>query len=122
MNIYLRESIHYKEINRFYEYQVEAFKTATYSNKGNNLYYVGLGLGEAGEVQGKIKKIMRDYDGHVNDEMKSAIIDELGDTLWYLAGICSELNVDFEQIAKRNLDKLQDRQKRGVIKGSGDYR
>ena len=106
----------------FNEYQELAFRTASYPNKGSNIYYPALGLGEAGEVQGKVKKVMRDNDGVLTDEFKHAIIDEMGDVLWYIAALSSELQTDLSEVAKRNIAKLEDRRKRGKIGGSGDYR
>jgi len=47
---------------------------------------------------------------------------ELGDVLWYLSNIASDLGLSLSQIAKTNLDKLEDRKERDVIKGEGDDR
>lgn len=107
-------------------YQMAATSTAVYPGKGTGsplaLAYVGLGLGEAGEVQGKLKKVIRDDGGVLSDEKRAAIAAELGDLLWYIAAIASELKYDLEDIAQANLDKLSDRRNRGVISGSGDNR
>ncbi len=84
--------------------------------------YDGLGLGEAGEVQGKIKKIIRDNGGIITPEAVDGIKDELGDTLWYIASMCENLGITLKDVAKANIDKLQDRRKRGVLGGSGDNR
>ena len=46
----------------------------------------------------------------------------MGDVLWYLSQLASELDIDLGEIAQRNLDKLFDRKSRGVIGGSGDKR
>ena len=47
----------------FIEYQRKAWTTAKYRNKGNNIYYPTMGLGsEAGEVLGKVKRMMRDQN------------------------------------------------------------
>lgn len=86
------------------------------------LGYAGLGMGEVGEVQGKIKKVLRDSGGVITDEVRVAIAGELGDCLWYLAATAEELGLDLGQIAQANLDKLADRKARGVIQGSGDKR
>ena len=83
---------------------------------------VGLGLGEAGEVQGKIKKLLRDDNGAISDEKRLAIAAELGDLLWYVAQACNELDVRLCDVARLNLAKLADRQERGVLQGSGDTR
>ena len=86
------------------------------------LAYDGLGLGEAGEVQGKIKKIIRDDGGRITERGKEAIILEIGDTLWYLASLCQNLGTTLEHAATANIEKLQDRHVKGTVHGSGDYR
>ena len=111
------------ELYHFDLYQVKAEETAIYPNKGDNLYYPALGLaGEAGEVCEKIKKIMRDHNGLPNKEQKQEIAKELGDVLWYVAALATELNSHLSCIADSNIQKLQSRSKRKVIKGSGDNR
>ena len=98
-------------------YQEQAFTTATESSR--NLYYMTLGLtGEAGEIANKVKKVMRDGKTLDLDDIKK----EIGDVLWYVAGLCTVTGIPLEEVAKTNLAKLADRQKRGVIGGSGDNR
>jgi len=84
--------------------------------------YDGLGLGEAGEVQGKIKKIIRDNGGYITPEAIDEIKSELGDTLWYITSMCENLGITLEDVANSNIEKLHDRQKRSVLGGSGDNR
>ena len=107
-------------------YQTKVAETAIYPESGTGsplaLAYVGLGLGEAGEIQGKIKKILRDNGGVVDDGARIGIMKEIGDELWYLARLCSELSLDFGAVAYQNLEKLADRRERGVLQGSGDDR
>ena len=99
------------------DYQKNAAETAIYSSK-HSVIYPALGLAaEAGEVANKVKKILRDGDFD-----RKAIADEIGDCLWYIAALCRDLNISMNDVAKTNLFKLQDRQKRGVISGSGDNR
>jgi NTP pyrophosphatase (non-canonical NTP hydrolase) len=110
----------------FTDYQLATDATAVYPEVGTGsvlaLAYVGLGLGEAGEVQGKIKKILRDDAGVVSPEKREQIAGELGDVLWYVARAADELGYSLEQIARANLAKLADRSERGVLQGSGDNR
>jgi NTP pyrophosphatase (non-canonical NTP hydrolase) len=47
---------------------------------------------------------------------------ELGDCLWFIAGICYSQNISLEEIAIQNLAKLASRKERGVIDGNGDNR
>lgn len=108
----------------FNSYQTRASKTAIYPTDGlNGLLYTSLGLvSEAGEVAGKVKKILRDNGGVMSDERKEQLIDELGDVLWYCAMISNELKTNLGAVASRNIDKLEDRKNRNVIGGSGDNR
>lgn len=110
----------------FNDYQQRAVATAIYPEKRTGspmaLAYVGLGLGEAGEVQGKIKKILRDNGGELTPDNRGAIAKELGDLLWYVAVTAEEIGVWLGSIAQGNLDKLADRAERGVLQGSGDNR
>ena len=99
------------------DYQKNAAETAIYSSK-HAVICPALGLAaEAGEVANKVKKILREGDFD-----RKAIADEIGDCLWYIAALCRDLNISMNDVAKTNLFKLQDRQKRGVISGSGDNR
>lgn len=86
------------------------------------LAYDGLGMGEAGEVQGKIKKIIRDNGGIITDEVRKEIIFEMGDTLWYLASMCQTLGISLEEVANMNIEKLKNRHVKGTVHGSGDNR
>tara|TARA_Y100001968_G_C19391330_1_gene735759 strand:- start:169 stop:498 length:330 start_codon:yes stop_codon:yes gene_type:complete len=104
-------------------YQHKSRSTALYPNVGNNPIYPTLGLaGEAGEVADKVKKILRDKDGVFDQASKEAIKLELGDVLWYVAQLSSELGFELESVAQANLDKLTNRASRGLISGDGDNR
>ncbi len=100
-----------------------ARKTAVYPNIGRNISYPALGLcGEAGEVADKIKKIFRDKNGKVGVKTRRELVKEMGDVLWYLSTLSSELKVDLNDVAKKNLEKLNTRKKQNKLKGSGDNR
>jgi NTP pyrophosphatase (non-canonical NTP hydrolase) len=104
------------------DYQRLSRRTAEYPRDAW-LAYPALGLaGEAGEVAEHAKKAIRDDRGQVSDERRNAIAAELGDVLWYVAQIATELGLDLDQIANANLQKLLSRQQRGVLSGSGDNR
>jgi NTP pyrophosphatase (non-canonical NTP hydrolase) len=107
----------------FTEYQTQSRRTAKYPAIGHPVIYPTLGLtNEAGEVAGKIKKIFRDKGGVIGEAEREALKSELGDVLWYLAQVCTELDILLEDVAGYNLKKLLDRLERGKIGGSGDNR
>jgi NTP pyrophosphatase (non-canonical NTP hydrolase) len=107
----------------FSEYQRLSRRTATYPHAGEDMTYPALGLcGEAGEVAEKVKKTIRDDEGVLSDERREALARELGDVLWYTAQLATEAGLDLEEIAADNLEKLLSRQRRGVLRGSGDDR
>jgi NTP pyrophosphatase (non-canonical NTP hydrolase) len=104
------------------EYQRLSRRTAEYPREAW-LAYPALGLaGEAGEVAEHAKKAIRDDGGSVSNERKTAMSKELGDVLWYVAQIATELGLDLNAIAEENLQKLLSRQQRGALSGSGDDR
>ena len=77
-----------------------------------------LGLvGEAGEFAEKIKKVYRD---NVMDN--AAILNELGDVLFYVTALANYFGSSLQQVMEMNIAKLNDRKQRGVISGSGDTR
>jgi NTP pyrophosphatase (non-canonical NTP hydrolase) len=107
----------------FTEYQTKSRATAKYPVIGHGVIYPVLGLtNEAGEVAGKIKKIFRDKEGNFGDAEREALKAELGDVLWYISQVCTELDIPLDEVAEANIAKLLDRQARGKIQGDGDNR
>jgi NTP pyrophosphatase (non-canonical NTP hydrolase) len=104
------------------DYQVKAWGFAMYPGAGyNNLEYPTLGLtGEAGEIANKVKKVQR--DNRLVSDVRDDLASELGDVLWYVAALATELGLDLDDLAYDNLQKLNSRAVRGVIGGSGDNR
>lgn len=101
------------------------------------LEYLTLGLAsEAGEVAGKMSKLIRgdyteygdaDEGGKVPvridlDEFKDHLTKELGDVMWMVSEICNVADITIADVMQANLDKLESRKNRDVIKGSGDDR
>lgn len=107
----------------FNKYQEESIKTAIYPDS-HLIVYPALGLaGEAGEVANKVKKFVRDgYDVEDFELKKIELAYELGDVLWYCAALARDLDFSLEDIAKHNINKLQDRARRGTLQGDGDNR
>lgn len=107
----------------FSDYEDIVMLLAVYPDKGNNFVYPALGLtGEAGEVADKIKKVLRDKQGKLSESDRVSILKELGDVLWYLAAMASELKSSLKEVAGMNVSKLLDRNKRNVLHGEGDNR
>lgn len=107
----------------FNDYQTKSRATAKYPVIGHGVIYPTLGLvNEAGEVAGKIKKVFRDKDGEFSAETREALKAELGDVLWYVSQVATELDLSLDEIADANIAKLLDRLERGKIKGDGDNR
>lgn len=78
---------------------------------------------EAGEVSGKIKKMIRDKGG---DAMAPGFVDdmikEMGDVLWYMSETASAVDTRLQNIAEMNYEKLKSRAGRGKLNGDGDNR
>ena len=107
----------------FNDYQTLSRRTALYQDKGRNFIYPTLGLaGETGEVAEKVKKILRDKNGTVDEQTKESLKKELGDVLWYLSQLATEFGLSLDDIADTNLKKLLSRLERGKIGGDGDER
>ncbi len=107
----------------FRTYQLESRKTWNLIHMDHPIVYPTMGLlNEAGEVAGKIKKIFRDKNGKIGEEDRLALKSELGDVLWYLTQIATELGLTLEEVAEANLAKLFDRLERDRIQGDGDER
>lgn len=105
----------------FNEYQALAKTTAIYPEH-LKLIYPTLGLaGETGEVVEKVKKLLRGGDTPT-PEFIDSVTKELGDVLWYLATIATDLDLTLEQVVEANITKIQSRQARGILHGSGDDR
>ena len=106
----------------FNAYQNAARETALYADD-YRITYPALGLAsEAGEVAGKVKKVLRDRGGKFEKDQIAAIKDELGDVLWYVASLAADLGIAMDEIAAGNIEKLHSRLERGAIQGDGDKR
>ena len=115
------------------EYEQQAHRTIA-GHAAENISYLSFGLvAEVGEVADKIAKAVRRGEISINndeliikrgsgEELTQYIADELGDVLWFVAMMARRLGVSLEEVMRHNLDKLADRQNRGVIIGDGDNR
>ena len=69
----------------------------------------GVGLAaESGEFLEIIKKML--FQGKPwNDANREHLIVELGDVMWYVAQACMALDVSFDDVVERNVEKLKAR-------------
>ena len=111
------------KLETFESYQRESRKTWRLIPTDHPVVYPTLGLAnEVGEVAGKIKKIFRDKGGHISEDDRQALKQELGDVLWYFTQICTELGLTLEEVAQGNREKLLSRLEWDHIGGEGDNR
>lgn len=104
------------------EYQNFAWETAFYPTD-MRIIYPALGLsGETGEVADKVKKVYRDNNGEFDNERRKGIAKELGDVMWYVANIATDLGYRLSEIAQMNVEKLNKRRDNNTLIGNGDER
>lgn len=118
------------------EYQDGCKKTAIYRDKlppkiltditlstwHGVAYCAGKLNGEAGEIAELVFKAQRDDGCYLTADRYEALFKELGDVCWYVAMLCNELGFRLEDVMDYNLTKLQSRQERDVLGGSGSDR
>ena len=101
----------------FDEYQAVAESFSVFEHK---CYPAASLMVEAAELADLfVKPLLRGDNVQIH---RDEIISEAGDVLWNLAVLLKREGISFELVAQENIDKLIDRKKRGVIKGSGGNR
>ena len=93
----------------FTRYQARARRTDQTGNdpvEGQLVSVLGI-LGEAGDLATIFKKRLRDGDNYT--VFPEQFSEELGDILWYLATLCSKLDLSLENVARQNLGKTKAR-------------
>lgn len=99
------------------------YPTPTVLGTSCDWMYPALNLtGEAGEVTSKLSHVLRDNNGVISDKMREEVKKELGDVLWNVATLAYHLGYSLSEVVQSNVDKLEDRKKRGVLYGEGDNR
>jgi NTP pyrophosphatase (non-canonical NTP hydrolase) len=99
------------------EYQEQAAATAIYQEKA---YPIASLMVEAAELADIFVKPYLRGDDVIPS--RDRIVSEAGDVLWNLAAILNDCGITLDEVAQYNVDKLDDRKKRNVLKGSGDNR
>lgn len=110
-------------IKSFGEYQDFVVGMKRYP-ESHAVLYPALGLcGEAGEIAEKVKKWVRDEGaGDMSEDRRQALLSELGDPLWYITSLATDLGFSLQDVVDKNYEKLTSRKERGVLKGDGDNR
>lgn len=97
------------------EYQILAARTLIHqptplTPEETMIIWNAIGLaGETGEVVDHIKKAIFHQHGLDREKVK----EELGDVLWYIAGLSTQLGFTLEEVMKANISKLQTRYQNG---------
>lgn len=92
-------------ILNFNEYQKFAERTDNMNMPMNDLYLnacMGM-VGESAETLEHMKKYL--FQGHELNRDK--LIEEAGDTLWYIAKLARVCGITLEELAERNIEKLE---------------
>lgn len=90
----------------FGRYQLESRRTMPHGSTQVNRLVACLGLaGEVGETVDLLKKV----EGHGHELSKVKLLSELGDILWYVSAIATYYELDLDQVAVGNIEKLRQR-------------
>ena len=85
------------------EYQQQTERT--FPDKGYELNLLHCVIGTSTEVAELLDQAKKHiYYGKELDVVN--IEEEIGDACWYLSNLCRLLNLDFDQILQKNIDKL----------------
>lgn len=115
------------------EYQERAMTTCMESSHNFSYMFINL-VGEVGELASKVAKAIRKERLEINEnilqakfatfeeteELNEALMLEAGDILWQLAGLCTVMGWKFNEVGRKNLNKLNARKAIGTIDGNGD--
>ena len=103
---------------KFEDYASAAASTNSEFEHANQLWYLALGLtGESGECADLLKKVYRKY-GSIEDapeDMRTHLLRELGDVLWYLNKMARTLGSSLSEVAAMNIEKLTKRKAKGTL-------
>lgn len=123
-----------KRVDKLDEYQTRAMGTRL--DSCDNVTYMAFGLvAEVGELADKIAKWKRKNDVYVSgdrlvfntwqtgevDEKHVALMKELGDVLWFVAGLAEHFGYSLSEVAEMNLEKLAERKTQGTIVTHEDH-
>lgn len=123
-----------KRVDKLDEYQTRAMSTRL--DSCDNVTYMAFGLvAEVGELADKIAKWKRKKEAYVSNdrlvfdtwhtnevnERHSELMGELGDVLWFVAGLADHFGYSLSEVAEMNLEKLASRKSQGTIVTHEDH-
>ena len=98
------------------QYQILASRTLIdkpdFDISDNEIMIVWNAIGLAGEA-GEVAELAKKGVFHQHGVDKSKFKKELGDCLWYIAALCTTLDLDMSEIMKENIEKLMVRYPNG---------
>ena len=105
---------------KFSDYQIQSARTMPkLLEQKDMLTNMSMGLaGESGELIDHLKKAC--FHGHQIDH--AYVSKELGDILWYIAGLATALDIDLDESAQENIDKLKARYPEGFSEAASQNR
>lgn len=107
----------------FAEYQEQAKVFAVYDEESYPFIALAEEVGEFLSVPAKMVRgddILKRFG--TEEAARLHVLKEAGDVLWMLSACLTEMGLSLQEAAELNIQKLQDRQNRDVLKGSGDER
>jgi len=116
------------------EYQRKAMSTMIDSCNNDTYMFFGL-VSEVGELCEKIAKwrrkrfasidgnmvILNTFDTAEVERNRAELMRELGDVLWFVAGLANRMDFSLEEVAQTNIDKLSQRKQNGTIVTHTDH-
>lgn len=94
------------------DYQREAARTLIdgldRNMTGSPLMMIWCAMGLAGET-GEVVDILKKGILHQHGYALLDLADEMGDCLWYIAGLCTICGLDMGDVMERNIAKLKER-------------
>jgi len=106
------------EFNRYQELSTRTLNKDLTPDEAKSNY--ALGLWEAGELGGLVKKDV--FHGHDSAKTREKVKDEMGDLLWYMAALANEYDLTMDEVAEFNLEKLRKRYPEGFSQEASQNR
>lgn len=116
------------------DYQRKAMSTRLDSCNNDTYMFFGL-VSEVGELCEKIAKwrrkrfasidgnmvVLDTFDTVEVEQHRAELMKELGDVLWFVAGLANRMDFSLEEVAQMNIDKLSQRKQDGTIVTHTDH-